>query len=149
MKRPVALVKIRKMTEGDAARVAKLSTELGYPVSAKTMRRRILDVSYRHDQRLLVATIDQVVAGWLEIFLPRSVLNWGKAEVGALVVDRRFRRKGVGVSLMIAAQRWAEERNCPFVYLRSNVVRKEAHRFYEAAGFKVFKTQYVFRKNFH
>jgi GNAT superfamily N-acetyltransferase len=139
-------VVIRTMRPGDAKSVTELSTSLGYPISARAMRTRIGVVEKRRDQRLFVAELSGTVVGWLEVFRPLSVLNWGKAEIGALVVDDRHRRRGVGASLLRAADGWAQKRRAPFVYLRSNIVRKEAHKFYERLGFNIFKTQYVFKK---
>ncbi|HEY6952962.1 MAG TPA: GNAT family N-acetyltransferase [Bacteroidota bacterium] len=141
-------VEIRPATIADAGRIAELSTQLGYPASKKEMKLRIATVARRNDQKIFAAVVDGVIAGWLEIFRPRSVLNWGKAEIGALVVDDRYRRRGVGNALMETAHAWAKKNHCPFVYLRSNVVRSDAHKFYKRSGYTVFKTQLVFRKLF-
>jgi GNAT superfamily N-acetyltransferase len=137
---------VRSMRAADAGRIAVLSTELGYPVSTRSMAIRIRVSARRKDHNLFAAELNGVIVGWLEIFLPLSVLNAGKAEIGALVVDDNVRRLGVGSALMKAAHEWAQRKKCPFIYLRSNVIRKEAHAFYRRTGYSVYKTQYVFRK---
>lgn len=68
------------------------------------------------------------------------------AQVGGLVVDAAHRTQGIGRELMLAAERWAVERGCVSVDVRSNVVRKDAHIFYERIGYRNAKTQYAFRK---
>lgn len=139
-------VTVRLAKPGDAEPIANLSTQLGYPVSTREMKKRLKVVGDNEDQRIYVAVAHAFVVGWIEIFLPRSVLNTGKAEIGALVVDVRYRRLGAGTALMTKAQKWAHEKRCPFIYLRSNIVRDDARKFYERSGYDVFKTQNVFRK---
>ena len=109
------------------------------------MGMRIREVAYRRNHKLIAAELHGAIVGWLEIFLPLSVLNTGKAEIGALVVDSRCRRRGVGSALMSAARDWAQRKNAPLVYLRSNVKRHDAHQFYRKSGYDVYKTQSVFR----
>ncbi len=138
-------VVIRRALARDARRIAALSGQLGYPVSPDKMRRCLQTVSRRKDQKVFVAEVDGVVEGWLEVFIPPSVLNWGKAEVGALVIDARMRGSGLGRKLLEAARRWSQKRGSQFIYLRSNVKRKDAHRFYVNAGYRIFKTQFVFQ----
>ena len=142
------VLKVRRVHHSDAVRIAGLSTQLGYPVSNLEMVKRLKAVSSRRQQEIFVAVFDHDIVGWLEVFLPLSVLNAGKAEIGALVVDDHFRRLGVGSALMQAAHGWAEDNDCPFIYLRSNIVRREAHEFYRQMGYTVFKTQKVFRRVF-
>jgi GNAT superfamily N-acetyltransferase len=141
-------VKVRSVRVSDAIRMAELSSQLGYPVTRDEMSRRIGSAAHRINQKLFAAELQGYVVGWLEIFLPVSVLNQGKAEIGALIIDDGFRRLGVGRALMEKAHAWAQRRNCPFVYLRSNIVRKEAHTFYRHNGYDIVKTQHVFRKLF-
>jgi GNAT superfamily N-acetyltransferase len=69
-----------------------------------------------------------------------------QAEVGGLVVDEGYRRRGIGRLLMQQAEQWACEKGCWAVYLRSNVVRKDAHAFYEGIGYSNVKTSLAFRK---
>jgi GNAT superfamily N-acetyltransferase len=47
---------------------------------------------------------------------------------------------------MNAAEQWARGQGYERMRLRSNVVRSEAHGFYEALGYKCSKTSRVFEK---
>ena len=69
-----------------------------------------------------------------------------KAEVVGLVVDADARRAGAGRRLVAAAEDWARAQGMGELFLRSNVVRPEAHAFYPALGFERSKTQHVYRK---
>jgi GNAT superfamily N-acetyltransferase len=146
--RNTSKLKIRSARLSDAKKIAELSTQLGYPVSKHKMTKLLMKVVKQKNQRIFAAELDGSVVGWLEIFLPLSILNAGKAEIGALVVDHRCRGSGVGTALINKAHEWALKRHSPFIYLRSNIIRNKAHKFYHRTGYKVIKTQYVFRKQF-
>ncbi|MGA2622850.1 MAG: GNAT family N-acetyltransferase [Bacteroidota bacterium] len=137
---------IRPATPGDAGRVAVLSTQLGYPASETEMERRIHRTLQGRDQELFVAEADGVVVGWVQVFIRVPLMQDSEVEVGGLVIDENYRRRGVGRLLMQRAEQWAHEKGCRTVYLRSNVIRKDAHLFYEKLGYKVVKTQTAFRK---
>jgi hypothetical protein len=47
---------------------------------------------------------------------------------------------------MREAEAWGRRRGRSLVRLRSNTVRDEAHRFYEAIGYRNTKTSYTFEK---
>jgi GNAT superfamily N-acetyltransferase len=62
------------------------------------------------------------------------------------VVDEQARGAGVGRALMARAEQWARDHGCVAVTLRTNVVRTEAHAFYEKLGYGNVKTQHAYRK---
>jgi len=70
----------------------------------------------------------------------------GTAEVGGLVVDSQSRGRGIGRSLMAAAEAWTRERGYSQLMLRSNTIRTEAHRFYQKLGYTIVKSQHKFQK---
>ncbi len=139
--------RIRPARPEDAPAIAALSGQLGYPASPTQMRQRLEDLLPRTDHALLVAeTAGGEVVGWVHLHLLRTVVADPWVEVGGLVVDRAHRRQGIGRRLMGQAETWAWEQNCTTVSLRSNVIRKEAHRFYERLGYRLVKTQLALRK---
>ena len=89
---------------------------------------------------------DGGVVGWVLIHMYRLVTSDCLAQVAGLVVDENHRGQGVGALLMEAAEKWARERGCRGVILRSRVMRKEAHAFYRRLGYTNTKTQEVFLK---
>lgn len=56
--------------------------------------------------------------------------------VSCLVVDRRYRRRGVGRLLMAAAHRWLRERKITVVELNVWSFNRPAVRFYEHLGYR-------------
>jgi ribosomal protein S18 acetylase RimI-like enzyme len=52
-----------------------------------------------------------------------------------VVVDEKYRKKGIGNNIMNLAIEYARSKNCYKVQLMSNSRRIEAHSFYEKLGF--------------
>jgi len=130
----------------DAAEIARLSTQLGYPASAEEMAVRLNVVLSAGDRRVFVATGKGYLLGWIGIEL-RTTLETGlKAEIVGLVVDADARRSGVGKALVQAAEAWVRERGLDAVMVRSNVARVESHPFYEGIGYVRRKSQHVYFK---
>ena len=132
---------IREATASDAAVLAALSTQLGYPAQPEEAAERL---SALGAGALLVAEEDGSVLGWIHVCGIRFFQSPPFAEIGGLVVDEAARGRGVGRLLLEAAVRWAAEQGYGKLRVRSNVVREDAHRFYEREGFQRVKTQAVF-----
>ncbi len=56
------------------------------------------------------------------------------AKVSAIVVDERFRRRGVGEALMDALENEARARGCVILFLTTAERREDAHAFYRRIG---------------
>jgi GNAT superfamily N-acetyltransferase len=139
---------IRTVRETDAAAVASLAVQLGYPMTAEEGRGRIRLILADPDCAALVAESDAGdVAGWVYVFGAHRLQTEPFAEIGGLIVDAAQRSKGIGTSLMRAAESWAAERGYAKVLVRSNVIRAGAHEFYEGLGFNRFKSQAIFSKS--
>jgi ribosomal protein S18 acetylase RimI-like enzyme len=138
---------VRPALMTDAVRLAVLSSQLGYPCSAAAIRRRLRNLLAERDHAVWVAvTGEGTIAGWIHVFVKQLLESDREAEIGGLVIDEKFRGHGVGKALVECAERWAKARRLKSVYVRSNIVRKEAHIFYRKLGYEVIKTQSSFRK---
>jgi GNAT superfamily N-acetyltransferase len=132
----------------DAAAVARLATQLGYPSTAAQIERRFRALDESPDARALIAQgPDGAVLGWVHVYGTRHLESDPSAEIGGLVVDEAARGRGVGSALMTSAEAWARERGYEVVRIRTNVIRTEAHEFYKSRGYEVVKSQYRLRKN--
>lgn len=139
---------VRPARAADAAAVADLAAQLGYPTDGASVARRLEAAGSRPSQILLVAAgpgTDEVL-GWAEVGVVASVYHEPFAEILGLVVDAGKRGRGIGRALVAAAETWAAERGVDTMRLRSNVVRTEAHAFYRGLGYAVIKTQHAFGK---
>jgi GNAT superfamily N-acetyltransferase len=128
--------------------MADMAGQLGYPCTPEEVRRRIADMRDRDQYAVYVAEISEgEIAGWIGVYLFRSVELEAYAEISGLVVSEEARSRGIGQVLLEAAEEWARGAGCAIISVRSNVRRKRAHGFYEKNGYEWTKTQKTFFKN--
>ena len=140
-------VAIRLANAGDAERIAILCQQLGYPASQEEVQRRLNQIQRDKQHAVYVAELsDGHVIGWVHVHVRQLIVADLQAEIGGLIVDEGYRHCGVGRLLTQQDEQWAREKGCWAVYLRSNVVRKDAHAFYEGIGYSNVKTSMSFRK---
>ncbi len=132
----------------DAPLIARLSAQLGYPASGEQIRERLASMQAEPDTHgVFVADVaGHGIIGWAHVYMLRSLVSEPRAELGGLVVDEEWRGTGVGRALIAGVEQWARNRGLRALSLRSNIVREEAHRFYEWLDFEKSKTQIAFRK---
>ena len=142
-------MKIRRVRASDAARLAELSGQLGYPTAVKQMEKRLRGVLKDSDGACFVAeTKERGVIGWVHVSTTPLIEVERRAEVNGLVVDETLRSQGAGWLLLDAGEKWARKKGCQGVSVRSNVIRERAHGFYLRHGYEHYKTQKAFRKQF-
>lgn len=141
------LAAIRPALPADAADLATLAVQLGYPVQVAQVGERLPPISFSPDAVLLVATgAAGEVIGWIHAELKRSLLGPLAAQVMGLVVSEAQRSQGVGAALLEAAEAWASERGCSLVLVGTRVTRERAHEFYRRRGYRLLKTSHFFEK---
>src|SRR5579863_2223352 len=139
--------KIRAPRESDFARIAELAGQLSYPSTPEEIARRLDGAKGSPDHAVFVAELENgEIAGWIAVFVYRTVEAAARAEISGLVVDERYRSQRIGEHLLARSEEWARERGCAAIGLRSNVIRDRAHAFYERHGYRHLKTQKSFRK---
>lgn len=142
-----AEVKIRRAKKTDAARIATLSGQLGYPTTTKQMTARLKRALRAQNGACFVAEARQDgVIGWVHVGVTPLLEVERRAEVNGLVVDEKVRSRGAGRKLLEAAEKWARKMGCGGMSVRSNVIRDRAHTFYLRQGYEHYKTQKAFRK---
>lgn len=126
---------IRKVRRADAAAVAELLGELGYPCSAEDAGRRLARLGRRNDA-VFAAVDGRRVVGIVAIHLSYMLHTDSRwCRVTALVVAESHRRRGVGDALLRHAEECAVAGGAWGVELTCNERRKEAHRFYTRRGY--------------
>ena len=140
-------VRIRRARRTDAARIAELSTQLGYPCTAQQIEARLLRLIPRSKHAVFVAeTPGPDVVGWIHVSVANLLEIDVRAEINGLVVAEAHRSVGAGAKLLEAAEEWARRCGCCAVNVRSNVIRERAHKFYERQGYEHYKIQKAFRR---
>lgn len=139
---------IRPAQIEDSPRLADLCRQLGYPAEEHEIRRRLDGLLADPIHALLVAeTTPGVVVGWVHGYLRRLLIADRYVELGGLVVDAAYRGRGIGRMLMERMEEWAKAQGAGMIYLRSNVIREQAHRFYRQIGYEQIKTSLTFTKS--
>jgi GNAT superfamily N-acetyltransferase len=138
---------IRPARPEDAAALADLTTQLGYPASEEELAERLKPLLGSQHHAVLVATdpADRPV-GWIHITVEVGLAQAPTAGIHGLVVDEGHRSDGIGAALLAAGERWAGEHGLGRMVVRSRVARERAHRFYEREGYALEKTSRVFVK---
>jgi GNAT superfamily N-acetyltransferase len=140
-------VVIRIATCDDVVAITALIPQLGYTVPADDINQRLAEISPRADHAVYVAaTPENGVVGWIHLYIDYSLMDDPLVMIGGIVVDTARRGKGIGRQLMEQAEIWGRAQGCVAVYLKSNVIRRKAHAFYESLGYRNVKTQYAYRK---
>jgi RimJ/RimL family protein N-acetyltransferase len=130
-------LEIRPARLSDAAALAHLLTELGYPQDAERARAQL--GLWAGDPRgtVLVADVDGAPAGVIAAHVVPSFGGRGPfVRVVALAVDSTRRRARVGGRLLAAVEEWAAVMDCSDIEVTSRRSRDDAHAFYRAHGFE-------------
>ena len=106
---------LRAAGSADAARIAELFTDEGYPVTPSAVEGRL--ARFADDtSRVIVADAEGIVIGFVAFHvMPRFEHDDVAVRVLALVVDAGARERGVGRRLLGEVERLAAERGAAFV----------------------------------
>jgi ribosomal protein S18 acetylase RimI-like enzyme len=124
----------------------QLNFQLGYEIP--------FDAFKENYKRLIKSPMDDIfvfidqenVMGWIHLKERHLLQGEVAMEVVGLVVDEKSRGKGVGKALLLFAEDRVRMRGLKKIILTSNIIRTEAHKFYESLGFKNIKLSKRFEK---
>ena len=141
-------LEIRRAKSADASQLAVLAGQLGYPATAAQIRERLRGIQSEPQHAVFIAdSAKHGVIGWLHVSKVPLLDSETRAEVNGLIVAEGQRSLGAGARLLAAAEDWARKHGCKSMSVRSKVIRRRAHKFYERNGFEHYKTQKAFRKS--
>jgi GNAT superfamily N-acetyltransferase len=150
-----AKFEIRPAKVHDAGALARLSNQLGYPASSEQVRRRLAKILADPAHAVFIAENSGVqssapaLAGWVHVYVERTLESDPTVEFGGLVVEETQRGFGVGRLLVERAECWAQGTGCCTMTVRSNVLRTGAPAFYGRLGYRLVKNQRVFRRGWN
>ena len=129
-------VAVRRAEMSDAAALADLTTQLGYPTRTSEMEMRMEAIFADKNYATFVAVKGGKVCGMIGTFSLYSYEhNNPGGRILALVVAENARRHGVGAALIAAAENDFAERNIRRIAVNTRLTRTEAHKFYEGLGY--------------
>lgn len=135
---------VRTAVKEDATAIAGLSTQLGYPISPEATMDNLSIILQNNTETIFVAQHENKIIGWIGVYKTVHLATGPHCEIGGLVVDTDYHRKGVGKKLADKARQWSQQQGYHLLRVHCNVKRKDAHRFYHQLGFTEIKEQKVF-----
>ena len=130
-------MKIRKAQAEDAADIATLLNQLGYPDAEAFLEGRIRALAGDAGEELVVGDEDGRVVAVLSLhFVPQLAVEGSFARISYLCVREDFRSKGIGRQLEEYAATTAKARGCDRIELHCHSRRTGAHRFYFRQGYE-------------
>jgi RimJ/RimL family protein N-acetyltransferase len=128
-------IRVARMT--DAAALAELLTDLGYPHDQDDARARLRLWAGDPQGSLLVAEDEERVVGFVAVHAVPFVERAGHfARVTGLSVRPESQGSGIGRRLLHATEEWATAHGCSAVEITSRRTRTGAHAFYRHLGYE-------------
>jgi GNAT superfamily N-acetyltransferase len=132
---PAGSIAIREAVAADAAAIAELLAELGYPCTGEAVAPRLDQLNSPAD-RVFVAVVADRPIGLLALHTMHLLHLGGLwCRITALVVAHDHRRSGVGAALLDHAEHFARQLDAAGIEVTCSERREPAHRFYTRHGF--------------
>lgn len=135
---------LRSARVSDAAQLAVLFDQLGYPDAGEGLSARLERQLLEPGTTVFVSALGGTVTGALvlHIFAPLHLARpW--AVISSLVIDEQYRSHGTGALLLAAADTAARAAGCAHLELSCSERRTRAHAFYIAHGFAEVRKRMV------
>ncbi len=137
---------LRPAQASDAAAIAALFTDEGYPAGPSDIVARLGHFGTAASQ-VIVAEHDEAILGFIAIHAFARFEHDDKiVRILALVVDAGARERGVGRALIGEAERVGRELGAAFIELTAGHHRPEARHLYESLGYDSTVTAYLRKK---
>jgi GNAT superfamily N-acetyltransferase len=129
---------VRPARSEDAADVARLLGQLGYPSTPNQVLERLARLAATGAHLVLVCEQASRVVGLVTAWAGDCIHRDGPiGRVTALIVAEGQRGRGAGSRLLERAEGWLRSRGAAAVIVNAQLTRAEAHRFYESRGYAV------------
>ncbi|GLY03010.1 MULTISPECIES: GNAT family N-acetyltransferase [Actinoplanes] len=128
---------LRPVTRQDTAALVPLLEQLGYPTTAQDVDKRLDNWLDDPASRLIGADDDGELIGVAALHVMPLLEYTGKSgRLAALVVDERYRGKGVGQQLVKAVEDQARAAGCIKLEITSSRYRTRTQEFYKLLGYE-------------
>lgn len=136
-------LRIRTAETADASQIAICLQSLGYGASADLVEAKLMEFREETDA-VLVACEGALIVGVVSIHItPLFHAPGHLARITALSIRDGHQRRGIGRSLMAAAEQWSWTTGAMRIDLTSGNHRPEAHWFYESLGYGTDSRRFV------
>ena len=140
---------IRNVRSEDAQTLMRIcKTALKHETDSVTVKQRIQELSLNDSYYIAVYEDDQDhrVLGFIQAERYNLLYGGNGWNIIALAVDPEAQRQGIGKNLLKTLEEKASDEKYTFIRLNCNMIRKEAHAFYQSMDFICDKIQKRFIK---
>ena len=140
---------IRNVRSQDAQALVHIcKTALKHETDSVTLEQRIQELSQNEFYYIAVYEDDHDhrVLGFIQAERYNLLYAGNGWNIIALAVDPEAQRQGIGKKLLTALEKKASDEQYTFIRLNCNMIRKEAHAFYQSMEYICDKTQKRFIK---
>ena len=138
---------IREAKVEDFEFINSLTNQLGYETVSEKTKVRLSEIITSNDNCVFIAIVNGIIIGWIHGFYTLRIESDPFVEIGGLVIDHNFRRKGIGKILVQKVIEWTKLKNGSSIRVRCNTIRIESHQFYSYNGFEEIKEQKIFSRS--
>lgn len=133
---PMCRCSVREAWLDDAASIASLVTQLGYPSTPKEMAGRLKILLSLPEYGIFVAEADGEIVGLVGAYMGYSLEFSGTyGRLTSLIVDEKHRGAGIGRQLIAKIEDWIRDQGALLTVVTSSNHRADSHRFYENNGY--------------
>ena len=129
-------IKVRNMMVTDLPSVQPLLRQLGYELALNELEQRFSLVVKSPEHSAFVCETEGKVVGLLHVYGRPALEKPAEAIIQSIVVDKTYRKVGIGNELMATAELWATEHGYGSIALYSRTDRDDADAFYSQMGFR-------------
>lgn len=141
---------IRYVKKEDAKAIKEIcEAALGHKADMNLIRQRIDELSFNSFYYIVVYEdeSDNMVKGFIQGEKYNLLYGENGWNIIALAVEQKAQGHGIGKQLLLSLENFTKELGYTFIRLNSNIVRTEAHAFYQHLGYHCDKSQKRFIKN--
>lgn len=137
-------INYRKAGIEDSQEIARLSSQLGYPVESSQVDERLRMILCSHDHVVYAAELEEKLVGWIHAHGRVLIESPPFVEISGLIVDSDCRGQNIGKNLVSMCEEWAKSLGYKKIRVRTNGNRMDAIAFYTRIGYNNVKAQQVF-----
>lgn len=137
-------INYRRYQHTDIHGLIELMFELGYPTEEVEFQNTVYEIT-KQGGAIFIAEDGKRVIGSCCAVIDARLAEGISGEIVSLVVSQEARGLGVGRQLVQISEKWIGTR-VNKIKIRANVIRNDAHNFYNHLGYKEMKEQKIFIK---
>jgi GNAT superfamily N-acetyltransferase len=128
--------KVREPIAHDVAPVCRLAAQIGLPITNQDMQFRLNLYKEQNNKAWVIENNENDVIGCAAVHVTK-VSYKNSARIVSILVDKKYRRKGIGRQLLKEAEDYAKSMGCEYVELTKNLRESnEALTFYMTLGYQ-------------